>query len=101
MTVEEPLIAEVPDQPQGDRREDKYPAELLLYTPEQVGEMFGLSKSTIKALRISERWPFHKVGGSILFSRSDVDSILESTAQTPEPRGTTRTRRTVPGFDRR
>ena len=74
-------------------REEKYPAELLLYTPGQVGEMFGLSKSTIMALRISQRWPDRKVGGSILFSRSDVDSILESTAREPEPRRPTRTRR--------
>jgi Helix-turn-helix domain len=86
-----PLASEVLDRPRGDRREDKYPAELLLYTPEQFGEMFGLSKSTIVALRLSQKWPYCKVGGSILFSRSDVNAILESAAREPEPRRETRT----------
>jgi len=65
-----------------------------LFKPEEVAVMFGLSKSTIMALRLSERWPFHKVGGSIMFSRGDIDQILERTAQQPEPKRTTRTRRT-------
>jgi hypothetical protein len=94
MTAEKPLIPEVPDKPQGDRREERYPAELLLYTPEQVGEMFGLSKSPIMALWLSQKWPYRNVGGSILFSRSDVDAILEDAAREPEPKGVRRTRRT-------
>ncbi len=65
-----------------------------LFKPEELATMFGLSKSTIMALRLSERWPFHKVGGSIMFSRGDIDTILERTAQTPEPKRSTRTRRT-------
>ena len=65
-----------------------------LFKPEELATMFGLSKSTIMSLRLSERWPFHKVGGSIMFSRGDIDQILERTAQTPEPKRTTRTRRT-------
>jgi hypothetical protein len=62
MTVEETFVAEVLDALPGDRREERYPAELLLYTPEQVGEMFGLSKSTIMALRISKKWPIARLG---------------------------------------
>lgn len=65
-----------------------------LFKPEELAQMFGLSKSTIMALRLSERWPFHKIGGSIMFSRGDIDQILERTAQTPEPKRATRTRRT-------
>ena len=65
-----------------------------LFRPDELAQMFGLSKSTIMSLRLSERWPFHKVGGSIMFSRGDIDQILERTAQTPEPPRTTRTRRT-------
>lgn len=56
-----------------------------LYKPDKVAEMFGLSKATIIAFRLSEKWPFHKVGCSIMFSRGDLDEIR--TARTPEPKG--------------
>lgn len=66
----------------------------LLYKPDELAQMFGLSKSTIMALRLSERWPHTKIGGSIMFSREDIDEIMARGKKTPEPKRTTRTRRT-------
>ena len=66
----------------------------LLFKPEEVASMFGLSKSTIMALRLSEKWPFTKIGGSIMFSKEDIDEILVRGKKTPEPPRKTRTRRT-------
>lgn len=67
----------------------------LLFRPDELGEMFGgLSRSTIMSLRLSEKWPFHKLGGSIMFSREDIDEIMARGKKTPEPKRTTRTRRT-------
>lgn len=66
----------------------------LLYTPEEFAASVGKSKSTIMSLRLSEKWPYTKFGGSIMFSREDIDEILARGKKTPEPPRTTRTRRT-------
>lgn len=66
----------------------------LLFKPEEVAVMFGLSKSTIMSLRLSEKWPFVKIGGSIMFSRENIDEIISRGSKTPEAKRTTRTRRT-------
>ncbi len=67
----------------------------LLYKPEEVGEMFGgLSRSTIMALRLSEKWPYVKIGGSIMFSQENIDEIISRGSKTPEAKRSTRTRRT-------
>lgn len=69
----------------------------LLYKPEEVASMFGLSKSTIMALRLSEKWPYTKIGGSIMFSREDINEIMARGKKTPEAPRTTRSRRTRNG----
>lgn len=66
----------------------------LLYTPEEFAAAVGKSKSTIMALRLSEKWPYSKFGGSIMFSREDIDEILARGKKTPEAPRKTRTRRT-------
>ena len=66
----------------------------LLFKPDELATMFGLSKSTIMALRLSERWPHTKIGGSIMFSQADIDEIMARGSKTPEPPRKTRTRRT-------
>ena len=66
----------------------------LLYKPEELAEMFGLSRSTIMSLRLTEKWPHHKIGGSIMFSQADIDEIMARGSKTPEPPRKTRTRRT-------
>ena len=66
----------------------------LLYKPDEVAQMFGLSKSTIMSLRLSEKWPHTKIGGSIMFSQENITEIMARGSQTPEPPRTTRTRRT-------
>ena len=68
----------------------------LLFKPEELGQMFGgLSRSTIMSLRLSEKWPHHKLGGSIMFSQADIDEIMARGSKTPEPPRKTRTRRTA------
>ncbi len=66
----------------------------LLYTPAEVAEMFGTSRSTIMTLRISEKWPYTKLGGRYMFSPEDIKEIVSRGSRTPEPTRTTRTRRT-------
>ena len=66
-----------------------------LYRPDELGQMFGgLSRSTIMALRLSEKWPHTKVGATILFSLEDIQAIMARGQKTPEPPRKTRTRRT-------
>lgn len=94
MTADEPLAAEGSLDRDRPEKHGRTGVARELYKPDEVAEMFGLSKATIMALRLSEKWPFHKVGGSTMFSRSDIDEILERTARTPEPKAVRRTRRT-------
>lgn len=72
---------------------DELPVRLL-YSADEFAAMVGKSKSTIMSLRLSEKWPYSKFGGSIMFSPEDIQEILRRSAQAPEPARTTRTRRT-------
>ncbi len=65
-----------------------------LFTPGELAEMFGTSRSTIMTLRLSEKWPYTKLGARYMFSPEDIDEIISRGATTPEPTRTTRTRRT-------
>ncbi len=66
----------------------------LLYSPDEVAVMFGRSRSTIMSLRLKEKWPYNKFGGSIMFSQEDIDEIISRGSKTPEAKRSTRTRRT-------
>ena len=66
-----------------------------LHKPEEVAAMFGgISRSTVMALRLSEKWPYTKIGTTILFSLEDIQAIMARGSKTPEPPRKTRTRRT-------
>lgn len=65
-----------------------------LFTPDDLAQMFSTTRSQIYKLRLAQSWPHHLLGGSIRFSREDIDAILALTAKKPEPARTKRTRRT-------
>ena len=46
-------------------------------TPQEVAEMFNISKSTLYRLMDMRKIPFFKIGGSIRLSKTDVNQYLE------------------------
>jgi excisionase family DNA binding protein len=55
---------------------DAAPAPELLTIPE-VAELLKVSESTVRHLQQQRQIPFIKVGGSVRFTKSDVNSYLE------------------------
>lgn len=49
-----------------------------LLTVSEVAKVLKISASGVRRLQYGRHIPFHKVGGSVRFSRKDVSSYLEN-----------------------
>lgn len=63
-----------------------------LFTPEEVAVMFGLTRSTVYKHNKDKKWPHTKIGGTIRFSRENLDKITAMSRQEPAPPRNTRSR---------
>jgi len=47
-------------------------------TPEELADIFKISKSSVYRLIDKRQIPFFKIGGKLRFSQSDIDKYLEN-----------------------
>lgn len=50
---------------------------IKLYTPNELGKLLNISKTTVYRLIDSRKIPFYKIKGSIRFAENDVVKYLE------------------------
>jgi uncharacterized protein YjcR len=57
--------------------EDERPKLEPMYTPEDIAELMGISKSQVYALKRRDGWPCFLIGVKIRFSEEHLEAILK------------------------